>query len=422
MPELKQFAMPDVGEGLTEAEILVWHVQPGDTVALNQIIVEIETAKAAVELPCPYPGVVRELHAAQGATVDVGAPIITVDVAPDSPEAPAPETNSVVGIPADSAPHPESDSQQSHDVDHRAAVLVGYGPRAAVPTRRRRRKPLAAQPVAATSSEPGTLAPPPVRKLAKDMGIDLASVTPSGPDGTIIRDDVQNAALSGVPAATASPGTALPPGFDPVTRERRMPIRGIRKMTAQAVSTSAFTAPHVTEFLAVDMTQALGFVSRLKELPEFAGVTVSPLLVAAKALLVAVKRNPDINASWDEKIGEIVVKGYVNLGIAVATDRGLLVPNIKDADTLTLAQLARSLTDAAVKARAAKTPPADLTGGTITITNLGTFGVDTGTPILNPGEAAILCVGAIRPRPWVHQGRSSPARLSSSRYLLIIGW
>jgi pyruvate dehydrogenase E2 component (dihydrolipoamide acetyltransferase) len=257
------------------------------------------------------------------------------------------------------------------------------------------------------------LAKPPVRKLAKDLGVDLRSVAPTGPNGTITREDVHAAqAGSTAPEAPAAAAAAVPapavaaPGyeFDPQTREYRYPIRSVRRMTAQAMVTSAFTAPHVTEFVTVDVTESMNLVERLRTRPEFAGLRVSPLLLVAKALLVAVRRNPDINATWDEERQEIVVKGYVNLGIAAATPRGLMVPNIKDAHAMSLPQLCAAINELSATARDGKTAPSDMTGGTITITNVGVFGVDTGTPILNPGEAAILCFGAVRDMPWVYEG------------------
>jgi 2-oxoisovalerate dehydrogenase E2 component (dihydrolipoyl transacylase) len=243
------------------------------------------------------------------------------------------------------------------------------------------------------------LAKPPVRKLAKELGVDLSALTGTGPGGTITRSDVEGA----VSAASATPGFVAA-GYDPATRERRIPIKGVRKHTAAAMVESAFTAPHVTEFITLDMTPTMELRPRVQAMPEFRDVRVTPLLFVAKALLLAISRNPEINATWDEAAQEIVVKDYVNLGIAAATPRGLLVPNVKDADQMSLPELARALQDLTETARAGKTQPADMTGGTITITNVGTFGVDNGTPILNPGESAILCFGAVRPTPWVVEG------------------
>jgi pyruvate dehydrogenase E2 component (dihydrolipoamide acetyltransferase) len=240
-----------------------------------------------------------------------------------------------------------------------------------------------------------------VRKLAKDLGVDLASLTGTGPEGTITREDVHAAAAA--PAAPAvQPARAPRPVA--VGGEERVPIRGVRKYTAAAVTASAFTAPHVTEFLQIDMTETMRAVQRLRDLPDFSGLRLSPLLFVAKALLVAVARHPMINSSWDEDAQEIVVKHYVNLGIAAATERGLLVPNIKNAHALALPELAQALATLAATAREGKTQPAEQAGGTITITNVGVFGVDAGTPILTPGETAILAFGQVRDMPWVHEG------------------
>jgi pyruvate dehydrogenase E2 component (dihydrolipoamide acetyltransferase) len=267
---------------------------------------------------------------------------------------------------------------------------------------------------AAEAASAPVRAKPPVRKLARDLGIDLASVRGSGPDGSITREDVQRAAQSATVApelaavAQPHPVTAAAPVAAPVwdaSREQRVPIKGVRKLTAEAMVQSAFTAPHVTEFLTVDVTRTMRAVQRLKESPEFAGARVSPLLLVAKAMVLAVGRHPMVNSSWDAESGEIVVKEYVNLGIAAATPRGLIVPNIKDAGRLSLRQLADALTGLVTTAKEGKTPPADMQGGTITITNVGVFGVDTGTPILNRGESAILAFGAVREQPWVHKGK-----------------
>jgi 2-oxoisovalerate dehydrogenase E2 component (dihydrolipoyl transacylase) len=244
------------------------------------------------------------------------------------------------------------------------------------------------------------LAKPPVRKLARDLGIDLAAVPASGPEGIVTRADVERA------AHPPRLGTPISDG-DPV-RETRIPIKGVRKATAAAMVASAFTAPHVTEWVQVDVTRTTKLVDRLRSDRSFEGVKVSPLLLVAKALLLAVRRNPGINATWDEAAGEIVVKHFVNLGIAAATPRGLVVPNVKDADRLSLRELAEALSTLTATAREGRSAPSDQTGGTITITNVGVFGVDGGTPILNPGEAAILAVGRITQQPWVHRGKVRP--------------
>ena len=427
---LKQFKLPDVGEGLTEGEILSWHVQPGDTVTVNQILVEVETAKAAVELPSPYAGVVAELHVEEGTTVDVGAPIITIETEPEGTsvgvaESSPPAQSAAVHedlVPAIPTP---SDGEAVEPgliggpaPGGRTSVLVGYGPKITSAKRRPRSQPalLSERDAAMTAPRSDTrsvgvvagtvhvLAKPPVRKLARDLGVDLTTVTPSGPGGTISRADVE-AAVSAVAGASTSVATG--------EREERRPIKGVRKMTAEAMVRSAFTAPHVTEFLTIDVTRSMRLVEKLKRRPEFDGLRVSPLLLVMKALLLAVKRHPEINASWDEGAQEIIVKRYVNLGIAAATPRGLIVPNVKDAQDLSLPDLARALSELTSVARDGKTAPADMAGGTITITNVGVFGVDTGTPILNPGEAAILAFGAVRPQPWVHKGKVVPRQVTT---------
>lgn len=416
----REFKMPDVGEGLTEAEILKWYVQPGDTVVDGQVVCEVETAKAAVELPIPYDGVVHALRFEEGTTVDVGASIITVDVAPS--DGPAAEPAAPAAAPAPAA-------EPVAEPKGRQPVLVGYGVSESSTKRRPRRGAAgvpeqaaaaaiqaemngvaSAPPVVETLSRP--LAKPPVRKLAKDLGVDLATVTPTGPDGIITREDVHAASTpeAPAPAPVAAPTVTAPA---PAGRETRIPVKGVRKATAAAMVGSAFTAPHVTEFVTVDVTRTMRLVDELKSDKDMAGLRVNPLLLVAKALLVAIKRHPEVNATWDEAAQEIVLKHYVNLGIAAATPRGLLVPNIKDAHDKTLPQLAESLGELVSTAREGKTTPAAMQGGTVTITNVGVFGVDTGTPILNPGESAILAVGAIKLQPWVHKGKVKPRQVTT---------
>jgi pyruvate dehydrogenase E2 component (dihydrolipoamide acetyltransferase) len=454
MSELKQFRLPDVGEGLTEADIVKWHVQPGDRVKVNQIIVEIETAKAVVELPSPYEGVVSGLLVPEGTTADVGTPIISVEVGEDAgsggagpgdagpaarpPAAGARSDDLIPQPPAEGGTEPgiEGTLAPKEDED-RQSVLVGYGVKLGRTTRRPRRAPAgraesqaapepAAAPAAsavaaAAADEDGqdasgagaaaVLAKPPVRKLAKDLGVDLARLAGTGPGGSITRDDVQAAATG--PSGAAAPARAQPAPVTAVAREERIPIRGVRKHTAAAVAGSAFTAPHVTEFLQIDITETMAATARLRALPDFADVKVSPLLLVARALMVAAARHPMINSSWDEDAQEIVVKHYVNLGIAAATERGLMVPNVKDAHALSLPGLARALAGLTETARAGKATPADLSGGTITITNVGVFGVDTGTPILTPGEAAILAFGQVKDAPWVHNGQLAVRKVTT---------
>jgi 2-oxoisovalerate dehydrogenase E2 component (dihydrolipoyl transacylase) len=417
---VQSFRLPDVGEGLTEAEIVTWKVRPGDRVKVNDIVVEIETAKSLVELPVPWAGVVAELLVPEGQTVDVGTPIISVetDVAVASTAAPVVDeppgavegATAVADAPDEGAVEPGLIGGPAPG--GRTSVLVGYGPRTTEAKRRPRKgsgpgvvRPDGQHDVSdpgVTLLQPGRpLAKPPVRALAKQLGIDLRTVQGTGPEGSVTREDLQAPAEPGPPSPRRS---ATAPG----ERETRVPVKGVRKMTAQAMVTSAFTAPHVTEFVTVDVSRTMRLVERLRSDREFDGVKVSPLLVVAKALLMAVRRHPEINAAWDEAAQEIVVKHYVNLGIAAATPRGLVVPNVKDADALSLRELADALAALTATARDGRTPPADMAGGTITITNVGVFGIDTGTPILNPGEAAILAFGAVRRQPWVHQGKVRP--------------
>lgn len=444
-----QFLLPDVGEGLTEAEIVSWKVAPGEPVAVNQVIVEIETAKSLVELPSPFEGTVGALLVSEGQTVEVGTPIITVTGAEGS-AAPAP-VSEVAQAEADAA------QSVSHEEDEpkAGAVLVGYGAAGHGTSRRRRvthpgtaalpitftppapapiptptSAPAAVQapavpaaestaPAAApapTSSAPAgastvggapVIAKPPIRKLAKDLGVDLTTVTPTGPIGDITRDDVLREATQ------ASVFRNIQTPAWPDDREDRIPVKGVRKAIATAMTTSAFSAPHVSLFVDVDATRTMEFVKRLKNSADFVGVKISPLLIVAKAIIWAVRRNPTVNSTWTDE--EIIVRHYVNLGIAAATPRGLIVPNVKEAQGMSLLELAKALEELTLVAREGKTPPADMAGGTITITNIGVFGMDTGTPILNPGEVGIVALGTIKQKPWVVDGEVRP------RYVTTVG-
>ncbi|MGI5524789.1 dihydrolipoamide acetyltransferase family protein [Micromonospora sp. CA-259024] len=450
MSRIETFNLPDLGEGLTEGEILAWLVKVGDTIELNQPIVEVETAKAAVEIPAKWAGQVQAIFHPEGTTVEVGTPIIAIDTDPGAGPLDAPSTTATSG---GDLPTPSAASLAAVEVapaegmvepgliggpapGGRTAVLVGYGPRTTAAKRRPRKGAVPAQALAAPApavdhgvvvgDKPASspivpapqvhdrgdgatggpvLAKPPVRKLAKDLGVDLGTLTGSGPLGSITREDVQRAA-SGT-TVTAEPITATAVATSAasfgVDREQRIPVKGVRKLTAENMSRSAFTAPHVTEFLTVDVTRAMKALDRLRGRREWRDVRVSPLLLVAKAVLLAVKRHPMVNSTWAGD--EIVVKEYVNLGIAAATERGLIVPNVKDAGRLSLRELADALTDLVQTAKSGRTSPADMSGGTLTITNVGVFGVDTGTPILPPGESAILAFGAVREMPWVHKGK-----------------
>jgi len=402
------FLLPDVGEGLTEAEIVSWKVKPGDTVTMNQVLVEIETAKSLVELPSPFVGTVGALLVEEGQTVEVGTPIITIASEGGVVEAPAPVADSAEDTASTITPAEEA----------APATLVGYGA-AGHGASRRRRGAQAAAPAAASAAPVAVARPasvpaaaasvviakPPIRKLAKDLGVDLTQVTATGLVGEITRDDViRSASQASVFKNIQTPEWGA-------EREEIIPVKGMRKAIATAMVSSKFTAPHVSVFVDVDATRTMEFVKRLKNSPDFAGIRVSPLLIAAKALIWAVRRNPMVNSTWTDK--EISVHHYVNLGIAAATPRGLVVPNIKDAHTLSLRDLAQSLEQLTLTARDGKTTPADMAGGTITITNLGSFGMDTGTPILNPGEVGILVLGTIKLKPWVVDGEVRPRMVTT---------
>ena len=429
---MADYLLPDVGEGLTEAEIVAWRVKEGDTVQINDIVVEIETAKSLVELPSPYAGVVTALLVPEGETVPVGTPIISIGDPSEKPAAaPAPDAPAARDIGEIDLSNPAASGGGEGE------SLVGRNKADRGPVRRPRKGSAspATEAAAATqmqvqgafapggaqsqavveSDEPAVpahavtetpavepvhaLAKPPVRKLAKDLGVDLATVTATGPNGSITREDVQGAV--GSTRTSYEPAAPATTTYAAGERERREPIKGVRKMMGQAMVDSAFSAPHVTEWVTIDVTRTMEFVDRLKTRREFKDVKVSPLLVLARACMLAMRRTPEVNSFWDDQAQEIVFKGYVNLGIAAATPRGLVVPNVKDAERLSLLDLAAALNRLAATAREGKTQPAEMSGGTFTITNVGVFGVDAGTPIINPGESAILCFGAVKKQPWV---------------------
>ena len=454
---LNKFNLPDVGEGLTEAEIVSWKVKAGDTVAINDVLCEIETAKSLVELPSPFAGTVTELLVPEGVTVEVGTPIISVSdaaapaaAASVAPAAPAPVT------PASVAPAPmygtlPADTSDPDETSGRPAggPLVGSGPKADAVKRRRRiaaptaeghptpATPASARPAAPVISSPDAagaadiidtrptlggaisglvgkvLAKPPVRKIARDLGINLADVVPTGARGEVTRDDLvsyQAQRDAEVDKADSFWGKS---GRPQDQRIERIPVKGVRKATAKAMVESAFAAPHVSIFVDVDASRTMEFVKRLKASRDFEGIKVSPLLILAKAVIWAAARNPSVNATWvDNPDGsdsaEIHVKHFMNLGIAAATPRGLMVPNIKNAQDLSLKQLALALNELATTARAGKTQPAQMQGGTLTVTNIGALGIDTGTPIINPGEVAIVAFGTIKQKPWVLDGEVIP--------------
>ncbi|WP_420369633.1 dihydrolipoamide acetyltransferase family protein [Curtobacterium sp. L1-20] len=486
-----EFPLPDVGEGLTEAEIVQWRVAIGDEIAVDQVLVEIETAKSLVELPSPFAGTVTGLLVSEGDTVEVGKPIIRVDsdasvasgaalsapaeqpggpapvaasapvspvvastppapaaasapvaqtppapaAAPARAAAPAPAASAAAAPAAPAQPVAVDATVQGTD-ESSGAVLVGYGSATSAPSRRkpgaRRAAALAAEASrassadaaaaaeAATGTDPGeertaeaisalgsgsarkqstatnVLAKPPIRKLAKDLGVELTEIVATGLAGEVTRDDVIRHAKQ----ASVFRNIETPEWGE--VRSETIPVKGVRKAIATAMTSSAFTAPHVSLFVDVDATHTMEFVKRLKASPTFAGVKVSPLLIVAKAVIWAVRRNRSVNSTWTDR--EIIVHHFVNLGIAAATPRGLIVPNIKDAQDMSLLELAQALEELTITARDGKTTPAQMANGTVSITNIGVFGMDTGTPILNPGEVAIVAMGTIKPKPWVVDG------------------
>ncbi|HEY8753687.1 MAG TPA: dihydrolipoamide acetyltransferase family protein, partial [Arthrobacter sp.] len=451
---LNKFNLPDVGEGLTEAEIVAWKVKPGDTVAINDVLCEIETAKSLVELPSPFAGTVTELLVPEGVTIEVGTAIISVSDAvsgdPTPADVPAPQTTfqPVYGkLPADDAG--TSGSALA------GGPLVGSGPKADA-VKRRPRKAAPTSPVVepeipmvepdetqvSTGPTTGTsgvstgstteaadnrptlggtitglvnrvLAKPPVRKIARDLGIDLSDVVATGARGEVTREDLVSYQAQRDAEVDQAEGFWGKAGKPQDQRIERIPVKGVRKATAKAMVESAFAAPHVSIFVDVDASRTMEFVKRLKVSRDFEGIKVSPLLILAKAVIWAAARNPSVNATWVDNVdgtdaAEIHVKHYLNLGIAAATPRGLMVPNIKDAQDLSLKELALALNNLATTARAGKTQPAEMQGGTLTITNIGALGIDTGTPIINPGEVAIVAFGTIKQKPWVLDGEVIP--------------
>jgi 2-oxoisovalerate dehydrogenase E2 component (dihydrolipoyl transacylase) len=411
----RSFKVPDLGEGLTEAEIVNWLVKVGDSVELNQPIVEVETEKAIVEVPSPFEGTIKELKGEVGEKVEVGSVFVVFDV------------------------EDSDDDDSPAEAGSRKEVLVGYGPEEGGGKRRKQRKigrrkgseddtteeaPAAATkteekpaPAAAPAKKGGAssngkakaLATPPVRKLARELGVDIDSLSGSGPDGRVTRDDVEAAAKA--PAAEPAAASAAPAAA-PVRRrvmdgpeEERIPVRAIRRSIAEKMVRAKHTIPHVTEWLEVDATELMAVRSRLKGAPEAKDVKISPLAIIAKALTAALRSYPLINASWDDETTEMVIRHRVHVGIATDTDRGLLVPVIKDADQLSILEIAQETTRLAELSRSGKIGPSDLTGSTVTITNIGSFGMQSGTPIINHPEAAILAPGAIIAKPWVVDGK-----------------
>ena len=415
------FLLPDVGEGLVEAEIVTWKVNVGDTVVLNQPLVDIETAKATVELPSPYEGTVVALHGNVGDVMEVHKPLITFNVG-GAPSAPA----TTVAAPVEGA---------ASVGEGREAVLVGYGVanEDGVATRKHRRQgahaPAPSAPVtppppppstpSVAANSPSALAPrstPPVRLYAKQHGVDLSTLAGTGRDGLITRVDVERA-LSGAPASSAPAIRASAPITGPLSpshfvgrdieswstgpKEERIPVKGVLRAMSEAMVQSAFSAPHAAVWVRLDATKTVELLASLKQQASLNDIRLSPLSIVALALCDAARHYPGINSSFDSNTSEVVVRRSVNLGIAADTPRGLIVPNIKGADEMGLVEMTRALNVLVEKARNGTTTPNEMIGTTLTITNVGPFGVDAAMPILPPGTGAILAIGQIAKAPWV---------------------
>lgn len=375
------FRLPDLGEGLTESEIVAWKVAEGDTVALNQVIAEVETAKAVIDLPSPYAGVIRRLHASEGDTVEVGAPLVEYELEGDAttdepaPSAPEGRVASAPEGPAPSEPEP---------AEERVAMLVGSVRMDGARRPKRTARAFAQTPFVRAERSPAR-AFPPVRQLAKQRGIDLATVTPTGEGGVVTRADLDRAAAEPAPRGSH--------------RER---LSGLRRETAKAMTASALSVPHAACFLQVDVTETLRLA---RDLATRGGASPTLLSLAARAIVLAARRTPGANASFDADAGEIAFHDRVNLGIAVATDRGLVVASVDDADRLDATALAEAIAERAAAARDGSIGLATLTSSTLTVSNVGVFGVDGGIPILTPGQSAIVALGAVRRTPWEHEGQ-----------------
>ena len=418
---MKNYCMPDPGEGLTEGEVVSWQVSPGDTVKINDVLCEVETAKSIVELPSPFAGTVAKLCAEPGETVAVGAPLVTIDDgSEDEPEflvghvtaepgrrrrrrrgaAVSTERAREEGVDT----HPEqSVSEPRHDAEAKPEQRLTESASRQDPPRMDRTAHI--------------LAKPPARRLAADLGIDLSQVTGTGPQGAVTRSDVKAAAHDGAAAAGdagASCGDAELANLSVMSRRllggaptepdghtRKVPVRGVRKVTAKAVKESLDTKALVTAFLTCDVTPTMELVNRLRADRRFKGLRVSPLTVWCKAVCLAMGRTPIINAAWDDATDQIVFRDHINLGIAAATPRGLMVPVVRDAQDMTMLELATEITRIVAIAKEDKLQPPDYADGTFSITNVGVFGLDAGTPVVNRTESAILVLGALARRPWV---------------------
>ncbi|WBL20495.1 dihydrolipoamide acetyltransferase family protein [Citricoccus sp. NR2] len=419
------FDLPDLGEGLTEAELVRWLVAEGDVVVVDQPIAEVETAKALVEVPCPYAGTVLTLHGAEGDTMEVDAPLITVGDPGDDGAGPSTE-------PATEQPgalsyreeeqagvKPEQDSNVEADDEGSGSVLIGYGTTGAKATgRTRARKSSASASVpAAPSAAPAGRAPrvisPLVRGLARRHGIDLATLQGSGPDGLILRADVE-AAVAGTAASEpvqSAPAATAAPVDDVDARSglgiaERIPVKGVRKMVAEQMVRSRRTIPEATAWLDVDVTKLVELRADLKA--QDAATAPSLLALIARFTTAALQRYPVMNSRvvGEGDTGEEILHfDGINLGLAAQTDRGLVVPAIEHAEKLTARELNTAIAELVAKARDGKCTPAELTRGTFTLNNYGVFGTDGAAAIINAPEVAILGVGRIIDRPWVVDGQ-----------------
>ena len=426
MAEVREFTLPDLGEGLTEAEIVRWLVSVGDVVAVDQPVVEVETAKAMVEVPCPYGGVVTARFGEEGAEIPVGAPLITVAVgASPGDGAGADGTDRErAGDGASSGAVPGAVSGTPEAPERSGNVLVGYGT-GAPPARRRRVRPVVGTPAAPASppAAPAPAAPAPadsrpaagpvpvisplVRRLAREHGLDLSRIRGSGPQGLILRADVERAvaARTAAPAAAAAPAPA--PAAAPAATAspvaaagERVPLRGLRGAIADKLATSRREIPDATCWVDADATELLA----ARRAMNAAGPKISLLALLARICTAALERFPELNSTVDTAAREIVRLPAVHLGFAAQTERGLVAPVVRDAHERNATQLTEEIARLTEAARAGTLTPTELTGGTFTLNNYGVFGVDGSTPIINHPEAAMLGVGRITPKPWVHEG------------------
>ncbi|MEU9362700.1 dihydrolipoamide acetyltransferase family protein [Streptomyces sp. NPDC048301] len=405
MAQVLEFKLPDLGEGLTEAEIVRWLVEVGDVVAVDQPVVEVETAKAMVEVPCPYKGVVTARFGEEGTELPVGAPLLTVAVGSVDPASGQVVSGSVTAVGEDGAS---------------GNVLVGYGTAAPAARRRRLRPdpaPAPAAPALRPSAPPEPLAPvsvavsvqgpvavisPLVRRLARQHGLDLGQVVGTGRDGLILRSDVESAIrASDVDRAVGE--AAVSPG--PKTTGERIALRGVRGAVAEKLSRSRREIPDATCWVDADATELMAARAAMNTAGGSAvGAKISVLALLARICTAALARFPELNSTVDTEAREIVRQSEVHLGFAAQTERGLVVPVVRDAHKRTTESIGDEISRLTELARDGRLTPAQLTGGTFTLNNYGVFGVDGSTPIINHPEAAMLGVGRIVPKPWVYEG------------------